>query len=107
MTTSRLALVVANVLGIVAGISGGYLMRRSKATTHVGRLYRVGDMTFVDGAFVDYLRAHLESYVDHEWTVFRLKDRGLFLRKEYDEGMLPGQKGPQDHQYGIAGWRKR
>ena len=71
MTTSRLALVVANVLGIVAGISGGYLMRRSKATTHVGRR-RFGGTSGTTGASLPLCdeRDRVESNSD--WAISSL-----------------------------------
>lgn len=104
MANERPAQVVAHLVGLAAGLVGGFFLGRPAADgrstpmprASVGRLYRVDSETYIDGAFIEFLRPRINAHpsASGDWTIFGFRNFGLFVQSLSEASLLPGQHGP-------------
>jgi len=95
MSTRHLPWITANLVGAAFGLAGGYLLARpARCRFPAGRLFSVGAQIFVDGPFVEYLASRTRPEPHGEWTLYRLREVGLFLKAFSTAPILRRQTGP-------------
>lgn len=95
MSTRSLPWIAANLVGVAFGLVGGYLLARpDRCRFPAGRMFSVGAQVFVDGPFVEYLASRTRPQPLGEWTLYRLRDVGFFLKEFNTAPILRRQTGP-------------
>ena len=95
MSTRHLPWITANLVGAAFGLVGGYLLARpDRCRFPAGRLFGVGAQVFVDGPFVEYLASRTRPERHEEWTLYRLREVGFFLKTFSAAPILRRQTGP-------------